>query len=90
MKLALKAIDKEDGMIGLHNERAGELFFEFKAEAQQQGVNEFREVVGDEVEMPLAKNLVRSFGNFFQKKKYKQQDKILLVNGDRVFLVSKI
>jgi len=89
IRLPLTAIDKEDGMTGLHNERAGELFFEFKAEAQQQGFNEFSEVAGDVAEMPLPRNLVRSFGNFFQRKKYKQQDKILLVNGDRVFLVSK-
>ncbi len=90
VRLPLKAIDQEDGMVGLHNERAGELLLEFKADAQQQGVNELSEAVGDVVETPLGKNLVRSFGNFFQRKKYKQQDKILLVNGDRIFLVPQI
>lgn len=90
IRLPLKAIDQEDGMVGLHNERAGELLLEFEADARQQGVNELSEAVGDVVEIPLGKNLVRSFGNFFQKKKYKQQDKILLVNGDRVFLVPQI
>lgn len=89
LQIHLMAKDQQDGMIGLHNERAGELLLEFKADAEQQGVNELSEAVGDMVETPLAKNLVRSFGNFFQKKKYKQQDKILLVNGDRVFLVPK-
>lgn len=89
VRLPLKAIDQEDGMVGLHNERAGELLLEFKADAEQQGINELSDAVGGRVETPLAKNLVRSFGNFFQKKKYKQQDKILLVNGDRVFLVPK-
>ncbi len=88
--LPLKAIDLEDGMVGLHNERAGELLSEFEDDVQQQGVNELSEAVGDVVEMPLGKNLVRSFGNFFQKKKYNQRDKILLVNGDRVSLVPKI
>lgn len=88
-RIALMALDQEDGMVGLHNQRAGELLNEFKADAQQQGTDEFSEAVGTAVEIPLAKNLMRSFGNYFTKKKYKQRDKILLVNGDRVFLVPK-
>ncbi|MCM4166594.1 hypothetical protein KCTC52924_03534 [Arenibacter antarcticus] len=87
--MALTAIDQEDGMIGLHNERAGQLLQEFKADIQQQGVKELSEAVGEAIEIPLAQNLLRSFGNFFHKKKYKQRDKILLVNGDRVFLTQK-
>lgn len=89
VRMALTATDQEDGMVGLHNERAGQLMHEFKADVQEQGVNELSEAVGEASDMPLARNLVRSFGNFFTKKKYKQRDKILLVNGDRVFLVSK-
>ena len=88
-RMALAAVDQEDGMVGLHNERAGQLMQEFKADVQQQGVNELAQAVGESVETPLARNLVRSFGNFFRKKKYKQKDKILLVNGDRVFLKLK-
>jgi len=89
VRLSLMAIDREDGMTGLHNERAGELIQEFKADTQTNGVNELSDAVGETVDVPLAKNLLRSFGNFFQRKKYKQRDKILLVNGDRVFLVAK-
>ena len=88
-RMALTALDQEDGMAGLHNQRAGELLHEFKADAQQKGAEELSEAVGTAVQIPLAKNLMRSFGNFFTKKKYKQRDKILLVNGDRVFLVPK-
>ena len=87
--MELTAIDQEDGMVGLHNERAGQLLQEFTADIQQQSVNELSEAVGETVEIPLAQNLVRSFGNFFHKKKYKQKDKILLVNGDRVILKPK-
>ncbi|NKI27872.1 conjugative transposon protein TraM [Arenibacter sp. 6A1] len=87
--IALTAIDQEDGMIGLHNERAGELLQEFKADIQHQGIKELSATVGNATDIPLAQNLVRSFGNFFRKKKYKQRDKILLVNGDRVFLTPK-
>ena len=89
VRMALTALDQEDGMAGLHNQRAGELLHDFKADAQQQGMNELSEAVGASVEIPLAKNLMRSFGNYFIRKKYKQRDKILLVNGDRVFLVPK-
>lgn len=89
IKIPLTAVDQEDGMIGLHNERAGELISEFTADVQGQGINELSETVGELSETPMARNLIRSFGNFFQKKKYRQQDKILLVNGDRVYLVPK-
>ncbi|NYJ28196.1 conjugative transposon protein TraM [Allomuricauda sp. ARW1Y1] len=88
-RILLKAIDQEDGMVGLHNERAGELLNEFNAEVQEQGINELSEAVGEFSETSMTRNLIRSFGNFFQKKKYRQQDKILLVNGDRVYLVPK-
>lgn len=89
VKMSLTAIDQEDGMIGLHNERAGELMQEFVTDVQREGTDELSEAAGEITEMPLARNLVRSFGNFFTKKKYKQRDKILLVNGDRVFLTAK-
>ncbi|MDX1315869.1 MAG: conjugative transposon protein TraM [Eudoraea sp.] len=87
--MALTAIDQEDGMVGLHNKRAGELLEEFKADIQYQGIDELSNSVGEAVDIPLAQNLIRSFGNFFRKRKYKQRDKILLVNGDRVFLTPK-
>ena len=88
-RISLAALDQEDGMLGLHNNRAGELLQEFKADVQQQGVNELSEVTGEAIDLPLARNLLRAFGTFFTKKKYKQKDKILLVNGDRVFLEQK-
>lgn len=88
-RISLTAMDQEDGMMGLHNNRAGELLQEFKTDIQQQGLNEFSEVTGETTNLPLAKSLLRSFGNFFTKKKYRQRDKILVVNGDRVFLVQK-
>lgn len=89
MPIVLMAIDQEDGMVGLHNERAGELLAEFKADIQNQGIHELSTSVGETVDIPLAQNLIRSFGTFFRKNKYKQRDKILLVNGDRVFLTPK-
>ncbi len=89
VQLPMIAVDQQDGMVGLHNERAGELLQEFTTDVQDQGVNELSEGVGEIGDMPLAKNFVRSFGNYFKKKKYRQRDKILLVNGDRVFLVAK-
>lgn len=90
LRLPLMAMDEEDKMAGLHNVRAGELLREFNADVHQQGINEISEAAGESLETPLARNLIRSFGNFFKKKRYKQKDKILLVNGDRVFLVPKI
>ncbi len=87
--LSLIAIDQQDGMVGLHNERAGELLQEFQSDIRNLGTNELSEAAGEVTEVPLAKNLVRSFGNYFKKKKYSQRDMILLVNGDRIFLVSK-
>lgn len=87
--IALTGVDQEDGMIGLHNERAGQLLQEFNAEMQHQTVDELTGTFGRASELPLTGNLARSFSNFFKKKKYRQQDKILLINGDRVLLVPK-
>ncbi|MFV0552345.1 MAG: conjugative transposon protein TraM [Anaerorhabdus sp.] len=87
--LPLTAIDQEDGMAGLHNERAGELLHEFHRSLQQQGIDGLTEVADGLDGTPMTGNLIRSFGTFFQRKKYRQQDKILLVNGDRVLLVPK-
>ena len=68
VKIPLQAIDQEDGMVGLHNERAGELLSEFTADIQGQGINELSEAVGEFSDTPIGRNLVRSFGNFFQRK----------------------
>ena len=87
--MALTGVDHEDGMIGLHNERAGQLLQEFNADLLHQGVDELSETAGRASGLPLTRNLTKSFSNFFKKKKYRQQDKILLINGDRVLLVPK-
>ncbi len=89
VRMALTAMDPEDGMTGLYNRRAGELWQEFSTDVGEQGIDELSEAIGESLEMPLAKNLLRSFGNFFQRKKYRQRDKILLVNGDRLLLTDK-
>ncbi len=87
--LALMAKDQQDGIIGLHNQRAGELFQEFEADLTEQGINEGAAILSASVDLPMADSMIRSFGNFFKKKKYKQNDKILLINGDRLVLVPK-
>jgi len=89
VRLRMTAFAQEDGMIGLYNERAGELLNEFKADIVEKGLNELASGAGQLTESPLANTLVNDFGNFFVKKKYKQRDKILLVNGDLVDLVIK-
>ena len=87
--LELMAKDQQDGNIGLHNQRAGELFQEFEADLTEQGINESAAILTGSVDVPMADSMIRSFGNFFKKKKYRQNDKILLINGDRLMLVQK-
>lgn len=85
----LKAKDLQDGIIGLYNQRAGELFQEFTADLTEQGINEGAAILTGSVDVPMADSMIRSFGNFFRKKKYKQNDRILLIDGYRLILVPK-
>jgi hypothetical protein len=87
--VSLMAIDPLDGMVGLHNERAGELLQEFKTDLEKEGIDELSQWTGASLNSPLASRLISSFGQFFQKRKYKEQDKILLVHGDQLYLVRK-
>ncbi|SNZ01303.1 conjugative transposon protein TraM [Flagellimonas pacifica] len=89
VKIDLTARDEEDGGIGMHNKRAGELWMEFSSDIQTGGVDDISGELSNNTDIPLAKNAIRAFGNFFKKKKYKQRDKILLINGHKVYLVSK-
>ncbi|UWX54326.1 conjugative transposon protein TraM [Maribacter litopenaei] len=87
--VSLMAIDPLDGIEGLHNERAGELLQEFKTDLEKQGIDEVSRLTGANINSPLASRLISSFGQFFQKRKYREQDKILLVHGDQLYLVNK-
>ena len=77
------------GLEGLHNERAGELLQEFSTDLEKEGIDELSQLTGTALESPFASELINSFGQFFQKRNYKERDKILLVHGDQLYLTHK-
>ncbi len=89
VQISLMAKDLQDGNVGLYNQRAGQLWSAFTSNIKDDGIGVVSDELNDAVEMPLAKNMIRSFGSFFRKNRYKENDKILLMNGHNVYLVSK-
>ncbi|NKI28205.1 conjugative transposon protein TraM [Arenibacter sp. 6A1] len=84
----LIAKDLQDGEIGLYSKRAGELWREYTATAQSGAVREGGDELSKEFDIPLAGAAIRAFGTFFQKQKYRAQDKILLINDHELILVN--
>jgi hypothetical protein len=88
--IGLVAKDVQDGNIGMYSERAGQLWREFQADAQTQGINDVTGEISQQTNVPLVGTAIRAFGNFFRKKKYKEKDKILLVNNDKLILTTPL
>ena len=87
--IALTVKDIADGNPGMYSERAGELWREFQADAQSQGVNQAATEVAQESNSRLLGAAITSFGRFFRQKKYRERDKILLVNNDKLILTNR-
>lgn len=82
----LKAYDYEDRMLGLYNERVGELLMEFKTDIEKEGIDLITNEISEISDAPLSGNLPKLFGNYFRKRRYKQKDKILLIDGTPLYL----
>ena len=89
IQMALIAKDQQDGNIGLYSQRAGDLWSEFSLDVQDDALTAASDELTEVGQTPMVNNVVRSFGNFFKKKKYRENDKILLMNGHNLYLVSK-
>jgi len=85
----LKGRDITDGNIGMYSERAGELWREFQADTQSQGVNSLSSEVAQQSNSPLLGTTISALGRFFRRKKYRERDKILLVNNDMLILTTR-
>ncbi len=88
-QIPLEVRDEEDDRLGIHNEKAGELLMEFYSEVQEGSVQDISKELSDNVDIPMTNNAIRAFGKFFGQKKKKNRDEILLMNGHKVYLVSK-
>lgn len=85
----LEIRDIDDGGVGLYNKRAGELWREFQGQVQQDASRDVSQDISQEVNVPLIGSAVRAFNNFFRKKRYREADKILLVNDHQVLISPK-
>lgn len=86
--IALIAKDIRDGNVGMYSKRAGELFAEFRAEAESRTLEDATGDVLQRTNIPLGTAAIRAFSQFFRKRKYKQKDKILLVNNHELILTT--
>jgi len=86
--VVLVAKDVRDGNVGMYSKRAGELFREFQAEAESRTLEETAGEISARANIPLGTSAIRAFTQFFRQKKYKEKDKILLVNNHEVILTT--
>lgn len=78
--------DYRDGREGIYSKRAGELWREFKAEAE----NGILSNAANEIPRGsngIVQEMVREVGSFLRNKKLRERDKILLVNDHEVLLL---
>ena len=87
--VGLKGKDIADGNLGMYSERAGELWREFQADSQNEGMNEVSREIAEQSNSQVLGTVITSFGRFFRKKKYRERDKILLVNNDKLILSTR-
>ena len=86
--VSLIARDIRDGNIGMYSKRAGELFGEFRAEAESRTLEDATGEVMQRTNIPLGTSAIRAFSQFFRKRKYRERDKILLVNNHELILTN--
>jgi len=87
--VALKVMDIADGNVGMYSQRAGELWREFQGDTQTQAVNQAGTELAQQSNSRLLGAAITSFGRFFRRKKYRERDKILLVNNDKLILSTR-
>ena len=88
--VSLVAKDVTDGSLGMYSERAGQLWREFNANAQSNGINDVTGEIAQRADVPLVGTAIRAFGQFFRTKKYREKDKILLVDNDQLILTTPL
>ena len=84
--IKLKAVDIQDNIIGVYSKRAAELWEEFEEESNDNTINEITQNTG--INNSLITGTLRSLGNFFKKKKLKNNEKIPLLNDQEVILIN--
>ena len=89
IQMSLMAKDQQDGDMGLYSQRAGELWSEFRLDVQDDALNLASEELFTASKIPMVNTISRSFRNFFKKKKYRENDKVQLMNGHNLYLVFK-
>lgn len=85
----LVAKDITDGNIGLYSKRAGELWSEFRKEADSGVTDEVSNEITRQTKIPLVGTTIKAFSNFFKKKRYRQHDKIPLFDDSKIILTNK-
>ncbi|PIB39068.1 conjugative transposon protein TraM [Maribacter sp. 4G9] len=81
--LKVEVRDIRDGRIGMYSTRAGELWKRYEAEA----INRTAQSVGDEITTNrILSSSIDAISGFFQKKRLKENEKILLLNDQELIV----
>ncbi|MEE9361369.1 MAG: conjugative transposon protein TraM [Cellulophaga sp.] len=81
--LNIEVRDIRDGRLGMYSSRAGELWKKYEA----QGLNNTTESVAEEVTSnKIISNSIDAISKFFQKKRLRQNEKILLLNDQELIV----
>lgn len=87
--IKLWARDIQDGEMGMYVVQAGNFMEKYGAEMEGDAVGEGADQIGDAMEGRLIGNAIKGLGNFLKSKKFKEKDRVLLVNDDQVFLTNQ-
>jgi len=77
--------DLRDGMPGVYSKRAGELWNEYVSNIQAGASDQITQQLGNEFDGKL-NLLVKGLGSFLERKRLRERDKILLINGHQLLM----
>ncbi|MEM8510430.1 MAG: conjugative transposon protein TraM [Bacteroidota bacterium] len=87
-RMDITAYDINDRNEGVYNQRAGELWREYQNNTTDELGNDLAQEVGQEIGGRAVGTVARGITNFFSQKKLRDEDKMLLVNNDKIFFSS--
>ncbi|WP_392421091.1 conjugative transposon protein TraM (plasmid) [Capnocytophaga canis] len=80
--------DLQDGEIGIYSEQAGKLWRDYQADLQQHALNQVGQEIQRDLNLPLLSAGITSLKAFFSRKRYANNERILLLNDHEVIITN--
>ncbi len=84
--IKLEVRDIRDGRIGMYSTRAGELWDDYQRDAMNEATNEASNEVTGNATTRILNGSINALSNFFQRKRLRQSEKILLLNDQELII----